>query len=189
MSLGGLAWRMWSGADARVLWKFGYNFGYKGVRSVQKFKKRLARDEVFPPFLYISIVNSCNLRCTGCWVDVAAPQATISRKEMNRLIANARSHGNSFFGILGGEPFLTERGELSEALASAIQAECGVTTELSTTGGTSDARFIAPTGTEVVELGPINATIHQVDERINCAYLDILSDCYEQILVKLLTSA
>jgi MoaA/NifB/PqqE/SkfB family radical SAM enzyme len=106
MSLGRLAWRMWRGTDSRVLWKFGYNFGYKGVRSVQKFKQRLAQGEVFPPFLYVSILNSCNLRCTGCWVDVASPQAAISRKDMNRLVANARSHGNSFFGILGGEPFL-----------------------------------------------------------------------------------
>ena len=92
--------------DPRLLWKFTYNFGYKGVRSVQQFKKRLARGEHFPPFLYISIINSCNLRCTGCWVDVAAPQAKISFEEMDRLIRNAKKHGNSFFGILGGEPFM-----------------------------------------------------------------------------------
>ena len=101
-----LSMRMLRTTDPRLLWKFGYNFGWKGMRSVQRFKKRLKHGEVFPPFLYVSIVNSCNLRCAGCWVDVASPQAKISFEEMDRLIGNAKRHGNSFFGILGGEPFL-----------------------------------------------------------------------------------
>ena len=92
--------------DKRLLWKFAWNMGFKGVRSIQKFKKRLKRGEYFPPFLYISIVNSCNLRCQGCWVDVAAKQQTIDVPAMNRLIDEAKSLGNSFFGILGGEPFM-----------------------------------------------------------------------------------
>ncbi len=92
--------------DARLLWKIGYNFGYKGIRSVQRFKARLKQGQTFPPFLYISITNSCNLRCQGCWVDVDKPQSLISFEDMNRLIGNAKQHGNSFFGILGGEPFL-----------------------------------------------------------------------------------
>ncbi|HVS66564.1 MAG TPA: radical SAM protein [Thermoanaerobaculia bacterium] len=106
MVIPSLARRMWRGTDPRLLWKFGYNFGFKGMRSVQRFKRRLRQGKVFPPFLYISIINSCNLRCTGCWVDVAAPRAMISLEEMNRLIDNAKRHGNSFFGILGGEPFM-----------------------------------------------------------------------------------
>lgn len=97
---------MWRTTDARLLWKFGYNFGYKGMRSVQKFKKRLKKGQAFPPFLYVSIINSCNLRCRGCWVDVASPQAMISLGDMNKLINSAKAHGNSFFGLLGGEPFL-----------------------------------------------------------------------------------
>lgn len=101
-----LALRMVRTTDPRLLWKFGYNFGFKGMRSVQRFKKRLKQGQVFPPFLYISIINSCNLRCTGCWVDVDKPQKKISFEEMNKLIENAKSHGNSFFGILGGEPFM-----------------------------------------------------------------------------------
>ena len=92
--------------DLRLLWKIAYNFGYKGIRSVQHFKKRLKQGKTFPPFLYISITNGCNLRCQGCWVDVDKPQSTISFQDMNRLINNAKSYGNSFFGILGGEPFL-----------------------------------------------------------------------------------
>ena len=60
-------------ADKRCLWKFGWNFGVKGMLSVEKFKRRIKRGEYFPPFLYLSITSSCNLRCQGCWVDVAAP--------------------------------------------------------------------------------------------------------------------
>src|SRR5579872_1429393 len=98
--------RMLTEPDKRLLWKFAYNFGYKGMRSVQKFKKRLKNGIHFPPFLYISIINSCQLRCQGCWVDVESPREMITLEEMNRLINDAKKHGNSFFGILGGEPFL-----------------------------------------------------------------------------------
>lgn len=99
-------YRMVRTTDARLLWKIGYNFGYKGIRSVQRFKARLEQGQTFPPFLYVSITNSCNLRCQGCWVDVDKPQSLISFEDMDRLIGNAKQHGNSFFGILGGEPFL-----------------------------------------------------------------------------------
>ena len=98
--------RMFSSTDKRLLWKFAVNFGLKGMWSVQRFKRRLKRGVWFPPFLYISITNACNLRCTGCWADVSAPPRNLSLDDMNRLIASARRHGNSFFGILGGEPFM-----------------------------------------------------------------------------------
>lgn len=101
-----LGYRMWRSTDTRLLWKFAYNFGYKGMRSVQRFKKRLKTGTTFPPFLYISITNACNLRCTGCWIDVTAPQSNISFADVDRLIVNAKRHGNNFFGILGGEPFM-----------------------------------------------------------------------------------
>jgi MoaA/NifB/PqqE/SkfB family radical SAM enzyme len=98
--------RMLTETDKRLLWKFAYNFGYKGMRSVQKFKRRLKDGVHFPPFLFISIINSCQLRCQGCWVDVEAPKKMITLEEMNRVVNDAKKHGNSYFGILGGEPFL-----------------------------------------------------------------------------------
>lgn len=101
-----MAWRLLVETDKRLLWKLAYNMGYKGLRSVQRFKARLKEGRVFPPFLYISIVNSCNLRCQGCWVDVAARQQAIDLEAMDRLIGEAKAEGNSFFGILGGEPFM-----------------------------------------------------------------------------------
>jgi MoaA/NifB/PqqE/SkfB family radical SAM enzyme len=101
-----LSRRMLKTTDKRLLWKFAFNFGYKGMRSVQRFKKRIKRGEYFPPFLYISIINSCNLRCQGCWVKVDGPRQIIEADRMDRIIADAKKQGNSFFGILGGEPFM-----------------------------------------------------------------------------------
>ena len=83
-------------------------------------------------------------------------------------------------------PFLTAGGRLVEATKSAIRQVAGIDAELSTEGGTSDGRFVAPTGAEVLELGPVNSTIHQIDERVACADLDRLSLMYEGILERLL---
>ena len=88
---------------------------------------------------------------------------------------------------LSGEPFLTPAGELVAAARAAIRETAGIETELSTSGGTSDGRFIAPTGAQVLELGPLNATIHQVNECVAVDDLDLLSTMYCRILEKLLT--
>jgi MoaA/NifB/PqqE/SkfB family radical SAM enzyme len=98
--------RMLTEPDPRLLGKFAWNFGVKGVLSVEKYKRRLKRGEHFPPFLFISVISGCQLRCQGCWVDVAGPSTHISLADMNRLLDDAKRHGNSYFGILGGEPFL-----------------------------------------------------------------------------------
>ena len=90
---------------------------------------------------------------------------------------------------LSGNPFLTAEGELVDAIRQAVNSVCAYKTELSTAGGTSDGRFIAPTGAQVVELGPLNATIHQVNEHVGIADLDRLSDIYEHTLINLLTGS
>jgi len=87
---------------------------------------------------------------------------------------------------LSGQPFLTAEGKLVEATVDAIRQETGLNTELSTAGGTSDGRFIAPTGTQVVELGPVNATIHKVNECVRAEDLDTLSNIYEGIIQRLM---
>ena len=88
---------------------------------------------------------------------------------------------------LSGQAFLTAQGALVEAAVASILEVTGIETELSTAGGTSDGRFIAPMGTQVVEIGPVNATIHQVDENVNIADLDILTSIYQRLLAKLFT--
>jgi len=87
---------------------------------------------------------------------------------------------------LSGNPFLTPAGALLDATQAAIETVCGYTPEINTAGGTSDGRFIAPTGAQVLELGPLNATIHKVNECVSVADLDTLSAIYEAILERLL---
>ncbi|MCG3188576.1 MAG: Succinyl-diaminopimelate desuccinylase [Burkholderiaceae bacterium] len=89
--------------------------------------------------------------------------------------------------VLGGEPFLTTPGTLSEALTAAIRAERGVTPVLSTTGGTSDGRYIARICPQVVEFGPINETIHKIDENVIVADIEPLKNIYRRTLEALLT--
>ena len=89
---------------------------------------------------------------------------------------------------LSGQAFLTQEGRLVDAAIASILDVTGLETELSTAGGTSDGRFIAPMGTQVVELGPVNASIHQVDENVNIADLDTLTNIYQTLLAKLFTT-
>lgn len=86
-----------------------------------------------------------------------------------------------------GQPFITEAGLLVDAVVNSIEQVTGIKTELSTAGGTSDGRFIAPTGAQVVELGPENATIHQLNEKVSIANLQSLEQIYYQTLVNILT--
>jgi len=83
---------------------------------------------------------------------------------------------------LSGQPFLTAEGELVDAAVKAVKEVTGLDTELSTAGGTSDGRFIAPMGTQVVELGPVNATIHKIDECASVDHLNKLCDIYQSLL-------
>jgi MoaA/NifB/PqqE/SkfB family radical SAM enzyme len=106
MALPQLTARILTTVAPHCLWKAAWNLGVKGVISVERFKARKRQGVVFPPFLHLSIINSCNLRCQGCWVDVAAPRTLVPLEELNAIVHDAKAHGNVFFGLLGGEPFL-----------------------------------------------------------------------------------
>ena len=86
---------------------------------------------------------------------------------------------------IGGLPFLTTPGELVEAMRGSIQAVTGISTELSTTGGTSDGRFIAKICPQVIEFGPINASIHKINEHVLVSSLDPLKNIYKGVLERL----
>lgn len=88
---------------------------------------------------------------------------------------------------ISGYPFLTPAGELVQAAQQAIEQHTGLRTDLQTTGGTSDGRFIAPTGAQVLELGPVNDSIHKVNEHVAVDELDTLSEIYQSMLKNLLT--
>jgi len=105
-----------------------------------------------------------------------------------RVHAILDQHGLSYdlSWSLSGKPYLTPRGDLVDAVARAIREVTGIETELSTSGGTSDGRFIADICPQVIELGPLNATIHKLNECVSVADLDILSEIYRRTLVNLL---
>jgi succinyl-diaminopimelate desuccinylase len=125
------------------------------------------------------VLVDCNFRFST----ESTPQSLQSRFE-----AVLQRHGLQFeiTWNLGGSPFLTPVGTLSQALTDAIRAETGQTPVLSTTGGTSDGRYIAKACAQVVEFGPINATIHQVDECVNVADIEPLKNVYRRTLELLL---
>jgi succinyl-diaminopimelate desuccinylase len=102
------------------------------------------------------------------------------------LARHGVDHALSF--LPEGKPFLTPRGKLVEVAGDAIRAVAGITPEISCTGGTSDGRFIATVCRELVELGPVNATIHQVDERVSIDDLEALSGIYRSMLERLLVA-
>ncbi|RPH60302.1 MAG: succinyl-diaminopimelate desuccinylase, partial [Burkholderiales bacterium] len=105
-----------------------------------------------------------------------------------RVAAILDAHGLDYTldWSLSGMPFLTERGALSEALAAAILAETGVATRFSTTGGTSDGRFIVRICPQVIEFGPPNASIHKIDEHVELAFLEPLKNIYRRTIAALL---
>lgn len=107
-------------------------------------------------------------------------------KQRVQAILDAHNLDYSIQWRLSGQPFLTKGGELIKVAQSTIQSIAGVTPELSTDGGTSDGRFIAPLGVQVIELGPLNATIHKVNECVRVNDIDLLARVYLQILRQML---
>lgn len=106
MILPQLTWRFLHHANWRCLWKFATQFGLGGLRAMRAFEKRLKNNVVFPPFLFLSITNKCNLRCQGCWVNIDAPDGEMTREDMQRVLDSCKANQSRFFGILGGEPLL-----------------------------------------------------------------------------------
>ncbi len=116
----------------------------------------------------------------------------VTDTELRRRVESILEAGGFDYALewtLSGQPFLTPAGRLVDAARAAVGEVTGLEPQLSTSGGTSDGRFIAPTGAEVVELGPLNATIHQIDERVGVQELEQLSAIYERILDRLLTGS
>lgn len=133
-------------------------------------------DNVIPGSVQVSF----NLRFSTEWTEQKLKDAIENLLQKHELEYNIR-------WLPCSQPFLTQSGMLLDAVQSAVTNICGITPEISTDGGTSDGRFIAPTGAEVVELGPVNATIHKVNECVRSADLETLAVLYEDILTRLMT--
>ena len=110
--------------------------------------------------------------------------ASTSDGLQTRVVDILNRHGLEYdlTWVIGGQPFLTEAGSLSDAISTAVVAEVGVTPELSTTGGTSDGRFIATICPQVVEFGPVSKSIHQIDELVEVASMAPLAGIYARVL-------
>lgn len=113
----------------------------------------------------------------------------VTVEELQTRVTKILEKNNLTFDLewdVSGQPFLTKKGKLISAVQQSIKELTGLDPILSTGGGTSDGRFIAPTGAEVIELGPVNASVHQVNEHVQIADLDVLAKMYERALEKLL---
>jgi len=131
------------------------------------------------------IPGECRAQFNFRFGSVSSPEALRQRLE---TVLSKHQLRFSIEWTLGGDPYLTAPGALCDAVCGAIQQVTGQTAELSTTGGTSDGRFIAKHCREVIEFGPPNATIHQIDERISVADLEPLTRIYEGAMRTLLTA-
>jgi succinyl-diaminopimelate desuccinylase len=152
-------------------------------------------DAFFPPTTFqVSNIRAgtgaLNVIPGSCEVDFNLRFAPVSTAErlMQRIEAIVRRHVRDYTiaWTVGAEPFLTQPGRLSQALSQALREAAGRTAELSTTGGTSDGRFIARICPQVIEFGPPNATIHKVNECIRVADLEPLKNAYRRTLELLL---
>jgi MoaA/NifB/PqqE/SkfB family radical SAM enzyme len=101
-----IGWRLLRETDVRLLWKFAHNVGWKGMRTIGRFKKRAAAGEFFPAFVFVSVTNDCNLTCKGCWVSRTVPPRQLSAEALEGILSQSQLQGCSFFGILGGEPLM-----------------------------------------------------------------------------------
>ncbi|MHC4884679.1 MAG: radical SAM protein [Planctomycetota bacterium] len=90
----------------RLLWKAGWNLGFKGMLAVERFKRRAGTGDAFPAFVMISVTDACNLTCQGCWVATNTGHAGMAPGTLDNVIAACKAKGSTFFGILGGEPLL-----------------------------------------------------------------------------------
>jgi succinyl-diaminopimelate desuccinylase len=153
-------------------------------------------DEFFPPTTFqVSNIHAGtgagNVIPGSCVVDfnfrfASASTAASLQQRVEELLAHHRVD-SAIDWTLGASPFMTPRGSLSQAISAAIEQVTGAQPELSTTGGTSDGRFIATLCPQVIEFGPPNATIHQINERIAVADLEPLKNIYFGTLARLLS--
>ncbi|MFW6124854.1 MAG: radical SAM/SPASM domain-containing protein [Pirellulales bacterium] len=101
-----LAFRFLRGISPRLLLKAGYLWTWKGMRAVRAYRRRAARGELFPPFLFLALTDACNLRCHGCWIRRQGQPRELRPEQVDRLIAEGKRQGAHFYTLLGGEPLM-----------------------------------------------------------------------------------
>ena len=90
----------------RVAWKAAYLYAYKGLKAVSAYKKSMRKGELYPPFMFVALTNTCNLRCHGCWVEKEGTAHFMSTDDLNGIIESGKKHNAYYYTLLGGEPYL-----------------------------------------------------------------------------------
>jgi len=101
-----LAYRAATELSWKTLWKAGYLYAYKGWQATRAYDKRMKRGELYPPFMFIALTNTCNLRCKGCWVEKEGTAHYISEQDLDHLIESGKQQKSHYYTLLGGEPFM-----------------------------------------------------------------------------------
>ncbi|MEM7587543.1 MAG: radical SAM protein [Acidobacteriota bacterium] len=101
-----MAWRAATGLSPKVAWKAAHLYAYKGAKAIWSYKRRLGRGELYPPFMFIALTNTCNLRCHGCWVEKEGTAYFIGEEDLDRIIETGKKHNAYYYTLLGGEPFM-----------------------------------------------------------------------------------
>jgi MoaA/NifB/PqqE/SkfB family radical SAM enzyme len=101
-----LAWRGLTGLSPRIQWNVAYKYAFKGMLAVRQYKAALKRGELFPPFMFVALTNTCNLRCHGCWVEKEGRADFMPVDDLSKMISEGKKKGTYYWTLLGGEPFM-----------------------------------------------------------------------------------
>ncbi len=101
-----MAWRAATSLSPKVAWKAAHLYAYKGAKAIWSYKRRLDRGELYPPFMFIALTNTCNLRCHGCWVEKEGTAHFIGEEDLDRIIESGKRQNAYYYTLLGGEPFM-----------------------------------------------------------------------------------
>lgn len=101
-----LGWRLATELSPKVAFKAAYLYAYKGMKAVAAYKRRLKRNQLFPPFMFVALTNTCNLRCHGCWVEKEGTGHFLPVDDLSKMIETGKKHQAYYYTLLGGEPFM-----------------------------------------------------------------------------------
>ncbi|CAM2009379.1 radical SAM/SPASM domain-containing protein [Acanthopleuribacter pedis] len=99
-------YRMATELAPNVAFKAAYLYGFKGMKAIHSYKRRLKNDELYPPFMFVALTNTCNLRCQGCWVEKVGKARHMTPEDIDAVIENGKKQNAYYYTLLGGEPFL-----------------------------------------------------------------------------------
>lgn len=105
-NLASMAWRAATSLSPKVAWKAAYLYGFKGAKAVWSYKRRLGKGELYPPFMFIALTNTCNLRCHGCWVEKEGQGYFMGEEDLDKIIESGKKQNAYYYTLLGGEPYL-----------------------------------------------------------------------------------